>query len=155
MAYLFLPIFWRIINPCSSITTLHFPPSLHQLLTLSSTFPPNSAVWTPPFPPLNLTYTCLPSAGLFHDDIASLREFNVHPSNKFWASQRINYSIRELLFGLSKIKRRGCWLKRGWDWNDVLFLQIKKDKKIKDREWKNQCQSYRFHSHRGERSCHL
>lgn len=124
-----LPFFSRITNLCSSITTLPFPPSHHQLLTLSSIFPPNSAVWIPPFFPWNLTYTCLPSAGLFHYDVVGLREFNVHPSNKFWPSQLINYSIRELLFGLSKTKGRGWWLKRERDWHHALFSQINKDKK--------------------------
>lgn len=36
-----------------------------------------------------------------------LRGFNVHPSNKFWSSQLIKYSIRELLFGLAHKERRG------------------------------------------------
>lgn len=36
-----------------------------------------------------------------------LREFNVHPSNKFWSSRLINYSIRGPPFGLSKREREG------------------------------------------------
>lgn len=51
-----------------------------------------------------------------------MREFNVHPSNKFWSIQPINYSIRELLLRLSKGEKG---------------RETKRTKQISAERWKN------------------